>query len=308
MVDDSIFDEKEPEKSDLDEYKFYREAGKLAKEVREKSKKYIKIGASILDIANKIEADIGEDNIAFPINISVNENAAHSTPEYDDETVLTENDVVCIDIGTQIEGFIGDTAYTIDLTGENSKLVEASEKALENALSILKHGVNTKDIGAEIEKTIKDYGFKPVENLSGHGLDQYEVHALFTIPNVKTRSGIELQEGEVFAIEPFATTGSGRIREGIITNIFSIEQTLNARNMTARQVMQFCEEKYNTLPFAERWLNKKWSPFQLKLGLRELLVRKALKGYPVLHDIKGSKVSQAEVSVFLEKDSCEILT
>jgi len=306
--DDSIFENVKPDEDESDEYKHYKKAGELARKVREKSKSWIKVGANILDLAEKIEKEIGEDNIGFPVGIAINEIAAHYTPDHDDKTILTENDIISIDIGTQVEGFIGDTAYSIDLTKENGKLVEASEQALENAISILKNKINTKDIGAEIERTIKEFGFKPVENLGGHGLGQYEEHAFFTIPNVKTMTGIELEEGEIFAIEPFATTGSGRVREGNTTNIFAAQKEIPVRNQIGRQVLQHCFEKYHTLPFAQRWLVKKWPEFQLKLGLRELLQREALKGYPVLHDIKESKISQAEVTVYLEKDSCEILT
>ena len=255
-VDDPIFEEMKTE-DDFDKYELYKKAGKLAAEVREKSKQWVKIGTKVLDIAEKIESEIGEEFVSFPTNISINENAAHSTPDFDEETVLTEDDVVCIDIGTQVEGFVGDTAYTVDFSGEYGKLIEASEQALQNSLSILKHGINTKDIGAEIEKTIKEYGFKPVENLGGHGLDQYQIHAHYMIPNIKTMSGETLEEGDVFAIEPFATTGSGRVREGLKTNIFSFEKQLVTRNKVGREVLNHCIDKYKTTPFAERWLTKR---------------------------------------------------
>lgn len=300
------------EKPNADELKKYEDAGKAAKKVVDESKKLIKVGASLLEVANKIEDMIKAEKAkpAFPVNISVNEKASHYTASYDDKTTFDEKDVVKIDIGTHVDGYIGDVAYTVDLSGENGKLVEASEKALENAISMLKPGVKSNDIGVEIQKTIEKYGFKSIRNLSGHGLAHYDAHAEFSIPNVAQPHGFELEEGTILALEPFASTGEGYVRESHKVEIFSFSKPMPLRNQVARQLMAFVAEEYETLPFAERWLvqSKKWSPFQVKIGMRELLSREAFRPYPVLHDIKGSLVSQAEVTVIIEKEGCKILT
>jgi len=288
----------------------YIEAGKVAKEVAEKSKKLIKVGASLLETAEKIEEMVREKaSLAFPVNISVNENASHYTPSADEKTVFGEKELVNVDIGVHVNGFVGgDIAYTIDLSGEQGKLVEASERALENAISLVKAGRKTNEIGRIIEETITKYGFKPIRNLSGHGLGEYEVHSEPSIPNMDPGYGIELEEGQIIAIEPFASTGDGLVHEDRRTEIFSFEQKILTRNMSAREVMAFVEEEYRTLPFAERWLAKKYDSFKLKIALKELVLRNALIAYPILKDVPGSLVSQAELALVVEKDSCRILS
>ena len=293
----------------MSELQDYIEAGTIAKEVAEKSKSLIRTGASLLETAEKIEEWIKERaEIAFPVNISVNENASHYTPSIDEKTVFNEKDVVNVDIGVHVNGFVGDIAYTIDLSGEHGKLVEASEKALENAISLVKAGRLTKDIGKAVEETITGYGFKPIRNLSGHGLKAYEVHAEPSIPNVDVDYDEELEEGQIIAIEPFASTGDGYVKEDRRTEIFSFDKEVLTRNMDARNMLVFINKEYKTLPFAERWLAKNYSQFKLKVALKELLTRGALMQYPILKDRPGSLVSQAEVTLLVEKEGCKILS
>jgi methionyl aminopeptidase len=293
----------------MSELQDYIEAGKVAREVAEKSKSLIKTGASLLETAETIEGWIKDRaSIAFPVNISVNENASHYTPSFDEKTVFGERDVVNVDIGTQVNGFVGDIAYTIDLSKENGKLVDASEAALKDAISLVKAGRLTKDIGKAVEKTITGYGFKPIRNLSGHGLKAYEVHAEPSIPNVDVDYEEELEEGQIIAIEPFASTGDGMVREDRRTEIFSFDKEALTRNMDARNILAFIKKEYNTLPFAERWLAKNYSQFKLKIALKELLTRGALIQYPILRDRPGSLVSQAEVTLLVEKEGCKILS
>ena len=289
----------------------YEKAGKIGKEALDKACSMVKVGANAFQLVEEIESWIQKQGcgLSFPINISINNQAAHYSPHKNDELVFEKKDVVKVDVGTHFEGFIGDTARTVDLSEENGKLLEASEKALENALSVVKAGVGSHELSAEIEKTIKEFGFKPVENLSGHLLDQYELHCGYTIPNVESSDSWELEEGFAIAIEPFASTGVGRVREGSKTEIFSYEGHALTRNQTARQVMDYAEENYNSLPFAERWLSKKFTnDFKLKLALRELVKIGSFKAYPVLQDDQNSLVSQAEKTIIVEKDSCKILT
>lgn len=288
----------------------YIDAGKIAKEVADRSKKLIKVGNSLLETAETIEGWIRDSaEIAFPVNISINENASHYTPSADEKTVFSDKDVVNVDIGVHVDGFVGgDIAYTIDLSGQNGKLVEASEKALENAISLVKEGRKTNEIGKTIDETITKYGFKPIRNLSGHGLGEYEIHAAPSIPNIDLGYGEELEEGRIIAIEPFASTGDGYVREDRRTEIFAFDHEILTRNMDARAMLAHIQSEYRTLPFAERWLAKKYDPFKLKIALRELISREALIQYPILKDRPGSLVSQAEVTLLVEKDSCRILS
>ncbi|MCK4429424.1 MAG: type II methionyl aminopeptidase, partial [Candidatus Aenigmarchaeota archaeon] len=185
----------------------YKKAGEIAKIVREESKKLVKPGVKIIEIAEKTEARIIELGgvPAWPLNISINEIAAHYSPSPEDETEIKEGDVVKLDVGVAVDGYIADTAATVALSEEDKILVEASEKAVEEALKLVKPGININKISAKIEEVIKGFGLNPITNLTGHGLDQFIIHAKPAVPNCKGSHSHILKEGEVIAIEPFVT-------------------------------------------------------------------------------------------------------
>ena len=293
------------------ELKAYLKAGKIATQAKKNAAKSIKPGMKLLEIAEKIEKEIleNEGKPAFPVNLSLNHNAAHYTPSFNDMTELQENDVLKVDIGVHVEGFIADCAFTLNPSNSHSKLLEASEKALQNALSLVKPGLEIGKIGEEIEKTIKSFGFQPVYNLSGHGLQEFEAHAFPTIPNHANKDSKTLEDGTAFAIEPFATDGEGKVREGGVAEIFSIEHPASCRGQAARKILEFAEKEYKTLPFAERWIHNslKLSEFERKIGLRELMQKGILHSYPVLHEMQGKLVSQAETSIVLNNAEVLIL-
>ena len=191
----------------------YLLAGRIAADVREESRKFIKIDAPLLEIAERIESLIREKGAlpAFPVNISLNESAAHYTPTKKDETRVKKDDLIKIDIGTHIDGYIGDTAYSFSFSKENEKLIEASKKALEEAIKLCTPGSLLSDVSSKIEETIRGFGFNPIANLTGHGLEKYDLHAEPQIPNVKFKGDYRLKEDQVIAIEPFATNGSGML-------------------------------------------------------------------------------------------------
>ncbi|MCZ7402490.1 MAG: type II methionyl aminopeptidase, partial [Candidatus Methanoperedens sp.] len=191
----------------------YRRAGRILSEVRAQAAEKVIEGASLLMVAEFAENLIREKGgePAFPVNISRNDEAAHSTPCLNDKAVFGK-DIVKLDIGVHIDGYIADTAITVDLSG-NPKLVEAAEAALEEAIKFIHAGVNTSDIGGVIEDTIASYGYKPIINLTGHGLAQYIQHAPPAIPNKRMPGGVILEEGDIIAIEPFATNGAGKIHD-----------------------------------------------------------------------------------------------
>jgi len=286
----------------------YIRAGKIASEVREWSKSLIKPGAKALDIAEAIEKKIEDKDagIAFPCNVSLNDVAAHYTPFAKDELELKETDLVTIDLGTHIDGYIADTAYTVDLSGENQKLVEASDAALEAAISLVKAGVSVSKIGEAVEKEIRSRGFKPIENLTGHQLLQYELHGPMAIPNIKVPFDKALEEEQVLAIEPFATNGRGRVIEGNRIEIYSFLQVVPTRLMEGKKIMEYAAER-QSLPFAERWL-KDMNQLKLRMALRELALRGAIHGYPVLHEAEKGLVSQSEHTVIVEKGGCKVTT
>lgn len=286
----------------------YREAGKIASEVREWSRKLVKPGAKALDVAESVEARILEKaEIAFPCNVSLNDIAAHYTPSYNDALEFKETDLVTIDLGVHVDGYIADTAYTIDLSGEHGDLVRASEEALEAAINTVRAGVSVSEIGESIEKTIKSYGLKPIENLTGHQLECYQLHGGIAIPNIRVPFDKRLEEGQVFAIEPFATNGRGRVIESNKVEIYSCLQPRPTRSVEGKKLLQEVEKRQG-LPFPERWFAKSMNPFRLRMALKELTQRDALHSYPVLREAGGGLISQTEHTVIVEKGGCEVTT
>ena len=295
----------------MEDIEAFREAGKLAGRIREESKALIMVGESLLDVAETIEKMITDEGArpAFPVNISINDIAAHYTPEFDSEETLGEKDLVKVDMGIELNGGLSDTAYTIDLGGENEKLVEASEKALEKAIETIKAGVAVGEIGGVIEDTIKGYGYNPISNLSGHMIKSNELHAGVEIPNIRTNDPYELKDGDIFAVEPFATTGQGHVEDLEVVEIFSIYTPSKIRMRQSRKIVEHVINNYGMLPFAERWIRKEFkSKLLVSAALRELLENHFIRGYPVLREVSRGLVSQKEHTILVTADGCEVLT
>lgn len=277
-------------------------AGQISIEVKKYARSFVKKGTPLLEIAEKIEAKIIElgGKPAFPTNTSINEVAAHYTPAYNDESKA--HGLLKIDLGVQINGWIADTAFSLDLENneENKKLIEASKEALENAQKTIKIGVSTNEIGKVVEETIESKGFLPIRNLSGHEMKQNELHAGLDIPNVNDKKGIILKKG-LYAIEPFATNGGGRVYDGKSSGIYILTNSKNIRSPIAREILEFILDEYYTLPFCSRWLVKKFGAKAL-FGLRQLEENGNLHHFPQLVEIGKGKVAQTENTVLVEEE------
>jgi len=277
-------------------------AGKIASQVREYIKPQIKKGTPLLEIAEKIENKIKELGAepAFPTNLSINEIAAHYTPTHDDKTLASG--LLKIDFGVHIDGWIADTAFSIDLENNelNKKLIQASEKALENATKIIKENSSTSEIGKAIQKTFESYEASPIVNLSGHSMQQRELHAGITIPNIDDKKNILLEKG-LYAIEPFATFGNGKVKDGKPSGIYILTDDKNVRSPIAREVLKLVIDKYKTLPFCSRWIVKKFTTKAL-FGLRQLEENNNLHQFPQLVETSGSNVSQSEHTVLIDDE------
>ena len=282
----------------------HREAGEILAQVRAETADRVEVGVGHLEIAEFAEDRIRElgGAPAFPVNISIDEEAAHATPEPDDEATFGE-EMINLDIGVHVDGWLADTAITVDLSG-HPELAEAPAEALDAAIETIEPGVETGEIGAEIEDVIDGYGYNPVVNLSGHGLGHWEQHTDPNIPNRAVEQGIELEAGDVVAIEPFATDGGGKVSEGADEEIYALEREASVRNRDARQALEQIVEEFKTLPFARRWLDTRRS----EMALRRLERQDVVHGYPVLKEDDGCLVSQKEHTVIVTEDGCEVTT
>ncbi|MBI2655771.1 type II methionyl aminopeptidase [Candidatus Woesearchaeota archaeon] len=284
----------------------YIKAGKISAEALEYGKSLIKRGNSVFDATEKIENRILElgGKPAFPVQFALNEVAAHFCVTEEDKDLVFDEQVVSLDLGVHVNGAIGDNAYTIDLSGKYSDLVKAAQKALEEALKIAAVGTELREIGKTINDTIKSYGYNPVRNLSGHGIDLYNIHTKPTVPNIDNGDKSKLAKNMVFAIEPFATTGSGIVGEKGHPTVFMIEHPKPVRSPITREVLKEIDS-YEGLPFAEWWLTRKFGA-KAKFALRELNQLGIIHQFPPLVELSSGIVSQAEHSVLID-DNGEVV-
>ena len=287
------------------------EAGKIAAKVRDTVVKEIRPGVKVIDICDRAQALIQElgGQPAFPTNVDINHVAAHYCSPMGDTLVVPERSLVKLDVGVHVEGFIADTAITACFDPGLMYLVDAAEAGLNTAINTLKPGLSASDVGAAIEQTIKGRGAKPIRNLTGHKLARYVVHAGESIPNVSGHDRHVLEEGEVYAVEPFAVppTAEGLVTDGPPSNIYRFikKRSLDGE---AKKMLKYIQEQHRTLPFASRWIMRRFQGSDTDAAFGELLASKCIMSYPQLLEKTRAKVAQAEHTVIITGDGCEVTT
>jgi methionyl aminopeptidase len=291
-----------------EEVRKYIKAGEIAKRVRDKAEKIVKPGVRLLDIASELEKEILEQGAqpAFPVNIGVNEVAAHYTPTPGDPSVIPEGSVVKVDLGVHVDGYIADTATTISLNPALEGLVEAARRALEEVVEVFKPGIRAREIGRVVERVIKSSGFKPITNLTGHSIDRFMIHSGRSIPNYDDITAIWRIKQGVYAVEPFATDGTGLVREGDHVTIYALRPLGRAKlSSVEEEFYNLVYSERRTLPFALRWyqgVRGDVTSVLDDLGRRGVLVK-----YPVLIERSGRPVAQFE-HTFLVLDREVVVT
>jgi methionyl aminopeptidase len=279
------------------------EAGKIGKEALEFGKTLAEPGALLIDIASRVEAFIRDSGgkPSFPVNLSVNNEAAHYTPYIGDRKKLFTGDILKIDVGAQVDGYLSDNAATVEVgnTGKYSDLIDSTREALNRAIKKLRPGIRIRDIGAEIGMTIESYGFKPVRNLGGHGINRYDLHSSIFIPNFDDGNGDTIRPDMTIAIEPFASTGSGMIHHAAGGNIY----ILDSPRIDHEEIIY---RNFNTVPFAERWLQG-LVPDPQKY-LREMMKKRQISHFPVLKEHRGSIIAQSEHTIVIGTDGITVTT
>jgi methionyl aminopeptidase len=290
----------------------YIKAGKIAAEVRENVRKKNWIGSTVFEICETVESEIIKRGAkcAFPVNTSINEVAAHYTAEPNDQITISDSDLIKIDLGAQINGYIADTAVTVCYDPQYDNLVQTAEDALKNAISMIKIGVKASDVGRTIEKTVKQMGFIPIANLSGHSLGQYTIHAGKSIPNIWSIGSFSFSGSEAYACEPFVTTGDGMgfVREGKTRNIFALASRKKTKNQEADELQEYIWSNFNMLPFALRWLVKDWEEEKARTLLEILIKKKVVHAYPILVEASQQRVAQAEHTFIPTENGATITT
>jgi methionyl aminopeptidase len=292
-----------------------RKAGKIAQEIKKSIKPKIRVESKALDIIEFTEAKIVElgGACAFPVNLSVNNLAAHYTsPMRDDDLTINEGDIVKIDIGVHVEGYIVDTAFTVSFNNDEAleNIIQATEVSVEAAKMMAKPGINTSQIGKKIESIVKGFKYNPIKELGGHQIERWTVHGNKALPELGNQAGDIMEEGDVFGVEIFASTGEGSVH--LTNNSFIYELNpysgrVPLRRKISKQILGFVNRNYKTLPFAERWLAKEFR-MGIAFGIQELVQQNKLQAHYVLAENKGEFVAQSEETIIITEDGYEQLT
>lgn len=297
----------------MDIFDNYVKAGKIASQVREYARTQDHTGRSLSEICNDIEQEIfkkgGEP--AFPVNVSLNDIAAHYTAVPNDPLIVKNTDVLKIDVGVHIDGYIADTAVTVSYDTKYQNMIDIAERALDEAIGISRSNTRVSDIGRIIEKTITKYGCKPIQNLSGHSLERYTIHAGKSIPNIWTIGhSFNLSVNNVYAIEPFVTTndGQGVVYEGKIKNIFVIGSRKRTKEQKTDDFLEYLWNKFKTLPFALRWIVDEYEEKEAVSLLEILVKKKNVHAYPILVEGANRIVVQAEHTIIPQESNTLTIT
>jgi methionyl aminopeptidase len=281
----------------------YKKAGRILASALKKARYKVHVGMPLTELCDLVEYEIkvGGAEPAFPCNVSINNIAAHDTADINDERTIPPNSIVKIDGGAHIEGYIVDSAITVSFDPSYERLLLAAQKALLNALEVIKPGTSLREIGKTVENTIRNYGYKPISNLTGHQISRYVLHAGKIIPNVYSflEHG-EVLEGEIYAIEPFATNGRGEVHDLNYARIYALLSKPKKINDEVDELATKIWNERRGLPFTPRWYLKDYN--NIKRLIDEMLKKRIAMKYPVLTEINNSYVSQFEHTIYVTKD------
>lgn len=288
---------------DQDAKKKYLEAGRLGKMALEYGSTLVAPGVKLFDVAEGIEKFILDNGgkASFPVNLSINNEAAHYSPFRGDQKKFSTGDVVKIDVGAQIDGYLSDNATTVEVgeSGKYSDLIQCTREALNAAIKILRPMISARQVGSAIENVISSHGYKPVRNLGGHGIKRYDLHSEIFIPNYDDGNASPIRPDTVIAIEPFASTTIGMVHNGQGGNIYILSGTKVRKD-------EILYQNFNTIPFAERWVADLMPDYSEYL--RKMVAAKEISQFPVLKEHSTSRISQAEHTIMILSDEIIVTT
>ena len=284
---------------DLDRW---REAARIAARARELGISLAVPGAHLAEIAEAVERFIRSEGAqpAFPSNLSRNDQAAHFTPAPGDAAVLAEGDLLKVDVGAHLDGAIADTADSVEVGGTHrfDHLIRAAREGRAAGIAQVRPGGRVDDVSRAVAQAIRARGVKPVVDLTCHSIERYLLHAGKSIPNVPGMSGETFEEGEVIAIEPFATNGMGSIGNGPFGNIVRFRRDPGRADPAVAAMFG----RFRTLPFTARWVTAAEEQRALEK------IRRTLQMYPVFVERGHGFVAQAEHTVLVGPAGAEILS
>ena len=320
-------EKKSLEKVNEEMYKEARIAAEVHRQTRKYMQNYIKPGMTMIHICETLEGisrklvdEKGlEAGLAFPTGCSLNNCAAHYTPNGDDKTVLKADDVCKIDFGTHVNGRIIDCAFTLTFNPKYDKLLEAVKDATNTGIKAAGIDVKLCDIGEQIQEVMesyeveldgKTYPVKPIRNLNGHSVGQYRVHGGKTVPIVKGGESVRMEEDEFYAIETFGSTGRGLVHDDMEVSHYMKRFDAGfvpLRVARSKQLLHVIDKAFGTLAFCRRWLDRLGQTRYL-LALKDLCDRGLIDPYPPLCDVKGCYTAQYEHTILLRPTCKEVIS
>lgn len=311
----------------------YRQGAEVHRQVRQWAQKNIKPGQSLTEIAEGIEDSVRAltghqgleegDNIkggmGFPTGLSINHCAAHYTPNAGNKTILQQDDVMKVDFGAHINGRIVDSAFTMTFNPVYDNLLAAVKDATNTGIREAGIDVRVGDIGAAIQEAMESYEVeikgqslpvKSIRNLNGHDIVQYSIHGGKSVPIVKSNDQTKMEEGEIFAIETFGSTGKGYVRDDMETSHYAKRAdapNVALRVSSARTLLNTITKNFGTLPFCRRYLDRLGHDKYL-LGLNNLVSSGIVEAYPPLCDVKGSYTAQFEHTILMRPTVKEVIS
>ncbi|KAF8971681.1 peptidase M24, structural domain-containing protein [Flammula alnicola] len=308
-------------------YNDIRRAAEVHRQVRQRARKFIRPGMTMTEIANYIEDGTRalveengfESGVGFPTGLSLNHCAAHYTPNAGDTVVLQQGDVLKVDFGVHVNGRILDSAFTLTWEPTYNKLVEAVKAATDTGVREAGIDVRLGELGAAIQETMesyevevgsKIYPVKPIENLSGHSINKYQIHGGKSVMLVKNDDDTKMEEGEYFAIETFGSTGRGRIVESGECSHYARKVDaphVPLRLTSAKSLLKSINKNFGTLPFCRRYLDRVGESKYL-LALNHLVQQGIVQDYPPLCDQRGSMTAQFEHTILLRPTVKEVVS
>ncbi|KAJ2720670.1 Methionine aminopeptidase 2 [Coemansia sp. Benny D115] len=304
-----------------------RRAAEVHREVRKYAQSFIKPGVDLADVAEAIEngtralseAKGFESGIAFPTGLSINHCAAHYSPNSGDHVIVQQGDVLKVDFGVHVNGNIIDSAFTMSWDDRYDPLLNAVKDATNTGIREAGIDVRLGDIGAAIQEVMESYEIeldgktipiKPIRNLCGHNIHPYVIHGGKSVPIVNNHDQTRMEEGELFAIETFGTTGSGQVHEeGVCSHYSFIPEAKNVvpRTASAKKLLNTITKNFGTLPFCRRYIDR-LGESHYYLGLKNLVNDGIVNEYPPLLDVKGSYTAQFEHTLILRPNVKEVLS
>ena len=284
------------------------EAGRVSREAKERATELVADGVLLLDVAEEVEDLMRKRGLrpSFPTCISIDNIAAHYSPTHDDTLRFRRGNVVKLDLGAQKDGWIADTAVTVEVGTRNwSRLIQSSELALQTAIEAVRPGVETRLLGEGIRRAIESNGYKPIRNLTGHTIERYVLHAGKSVPNIP-HGHDSLEEGEVVAIEPFSSSGAGEVDGRRTGNIYRVLRSKPVRDAAQNAFLGRLISEFKGLPFAERWayaLDSKAPSL-----LNQLLRSGVVMTYPALLDVGSGIVAQTEHTMIVRSGGADVTT